>query len=349
MTTDFVRLQTIIPDYKRLIGSEEIDNDVYGGISENDILAWGHDGTGLISTATQKVQRIMVVPIDQYRGKLPKGFLAVIQAAYRENPEKPCIREQVVQWTQETFDKSGCKIVIDLDCPACSKVDCTCNNPIVEVDVNRIYQEAHPEYYYGYMRHFYAYGNTFNREQGCAYTNEFRLMRRTSNTFYGVPYHIGECVNFYVSSPVEYDIDFAGPDNLYISTSFKKGEVLLSYMSEKTDELGYRMVPNTPKAIEAVLHYIDERMAYKAWRRSGDPSKRVDWQILNGLRSEKIGKALAELKMPDQDKWKNFLATTWKQSIPFWHYDKSRNLYNPRETDNGHYWGMVRPDYNFNY
>lgn len=349
MTTDFLNLKTIVPDYKDLIGSESLDSNVYGGISENQILKYGHDAIGLISTATQKVQRIAVIPIDQYKGKLPRGFLAVVQAAYREEPEKHCSREQIVKWTQDTFDKSGCKIEIELVCPACSNVECSCEQSFVEVDVNRIYEEAHPEYYYGYMKHFYNYGNTFSRgERGCCYTDEFKLMRRTSNVFYNVPYHIGECVNFNVNSPVEYDIDFSG-DALYISTTFKKGEVLLSYISEKTDNTGYRMVPNTTKCIEAVLTYIDERMAYTAWRKSMDPGRRVDWQVLHALRSEKIGKAVAELKMPDQDKWKNFLATTWKQPIPFWHYDKSRNLYNPREQDLGYFWAGIRPDYNGNH
>jgi len=324
-------------------------SDIYGGISELDMLRWVHDAVGIISTATQKVQRIVVLNIDDYRARLPNGFLAVVQAAYREEPKECCTREQVVKWVENTFDKHGCKIEISLVCPACSKIECSCDQSFVEVDANRIYQDAHPEQYYGYMKHFYAYGNTFSRGQGCVYTDEFQLMRRTVDAFYNIPYHIGDCVNFKVDSPVEYDISAGIDGGLFISTTFKKGEVLLSYMSEKTDEFGYRMVPDTPRCIEAVLHFLDERLAYRAWRKTGDSARYRDWIALEGLRDKKIARAVAELKLPDQDKFKNFLSTTWKQPIPFWHYDKSRNLHNPNVRDPGYYWPGVRRDYNFNY
>lgn len=346
MTTDFIKIESILPDYRDLIGEDTLDSDTYGGISEDVILKWAHDGLGRIHTYSQKVHKIAVIPIEQYRGKLPGGFLYVVQAAYRIDPEgHRTAREQIVQWTQGTLDKSGCKLIIDLECPACHQTECSCETPVVTVDVDRMFEEAHPEYYYGYMKHFYAYGNTFQRgEVGSCYTDQFKLMRRTSNEFYNIPYHIGDCVNFRVNSPVEYDISFP-----YISTSFKKGEVLLSYISEKTDEKGYRMVPNTTAAIEAVLACIDERIAYRDWRKTKNPQRRVDWLTLDAYRSKKIGQATGELKMPDQDKWKNFLATHWKQSIPFWNYDRSRNLFNPNETDNGYYWANVRPDYNFKF
>lgn len=330
-----------------MIGADSLSSDMYGGIPENDLMEWGHDALGRIHTATQKVHKIAVITIKDHRGILPRGFLAVIQAAYRQDPEVCCTREQVVQWTQDILDGSGCKIVIDLECPSChhANKDCTCDVPVVEVDANRIYRDAHPEQYYGYLKHFYAYGNTFARGTGCAYTNEFQLMRRTSNEFYNIPYHIGDCVNFKVDSPIEYEIHPVG-DTMQISTTFRDGEVLLSYMSEKTDSNGYRMVPNTSAAIAAVLAAIDERVSYRMWRSTRDAQDGTIWRTLMQERERLIGRAVAELKIPDQDKWINFLETNWKQTIPFWSYDRSRNLRSPGKEDLGNYWAGVRPYYN---
>lgn len=347
MTTDFLELETLIPSYKKMIGSESFDSDVYGNIPENDLLEWGHAALGRIHTAAQKVHKIAIIPVNEYRAKLPKGFLLVVQAAYRIEPSKPSFREQVSQWTENLLE--GCKLEIDLICPSCKKNDCNCDTQVVEVDVNRIYKEAHPEYYYGYLKHFYAYGNTFSRnEKGCVYSDEFKLMRRTMDGMTRIPYHIGNCVNIQVDSPIEYEIHPVGTE-LQISTTFKKGEILLSYISEKTGRDGYRMVPNTEAAIQAVLTSIDERVAYRQWRRSRSPQDRVDWQTINQLREDQIGRAVAELKIPDKDRWVNFLDTQWKQPLPFWHYDPQRNLHNPNLRDPGDYWGGVRKDYNFGY
>lgn len=40
----------------------------------------------------------------------------------------------------------------------------------------------------------------------CTLHPEFSLMRRTSNYFYNVPYHVNECININTDSMIEYDI-----------------------------------------------------------------------------------------------------------------------------------------------
>lgn len=350
MTVNFISLESLIPSYKKMVGSESFDSDTYGNIPELDLLEWGNEAVGKLLTATQKVHKLVVLPVRDYRAMLPKGFLAVIQAAYRAYPEKRCRREEIVQWTQNVLDGSGCKVVIDLECPSCREVKCTCESPMVTVDVNEIFKASHPEYYYGYMANFTGYGNTFGNEKACKYTDEFRLMRRTSNTFYNIPYHIGNCVNFSVDSAVEYDIHPVGVDGFQISTTFKEGEVLIAYISEYVDPQGWRMVPNVEEAIEAVLAYMDERVGYRYWRKNkGDQVAFRDYQMLKTLRSQALARAVSTLKMPDKDKWENFLNTHWKQLIPYWSYDSNRNLHNPNRRDPGDYWAGIRPDYNFGY
>jgi hypothetical protein len=200
------------------------------------------------------------------------------------------------------------------------------------------------------MSLFTGYGNTFADGKACKYTEDFKLMRRTCNTFYNIPYHIGNCVNFNIDSPVEYDVHPSGIDGYQISTTFKEGEVLLAYVSEVTNKDGYRLIPNTERSLEAVVSGIDERVAFLYWRRNrGDAHARVDYQVTKQIMEQNIGRAVSELKMPDKDKWLNFLNTHWKQLIPYWTYDSDRNLSNPNRRDPGDYWGKIRPDYNFGY
>ena len=61
--------------------------------------------------------------------------------------------------------------------------------------------------------------------------------------------------------------------NNIIQTSFKDGELEISYLAFPTDDNGYPMVPNDTKVILACAMYVIERTDYKLWRHgkiSGD-------------------------------------------------------------------------------
>lgn len=331
MITDFVSIETVLQEYLDITGEESLDSSYFGGVQEDLILKWANDAVERVYNDTQYVHRIALLQVNNFKAELPSGFKYIAQAAYRELAEEPCLREEIVQWTQKTLDSSGCSLKIDLECPKCHKESCGCNS-FVEVNANRLYQDSRPELYTQYMGHFYGHGGLNRRGYKSNYHPDFYLMRKTSTTYFNVPYHIGSCINLNIDCRVEYDIDYP-----YIIVNFEKGEILLSYVSEKTDENGYRMVPNLPNVFEAVSTYVDERMAYRKWRREGGNSLRTDWRELKQLREMTIARARSQLSIPAQDEFKQYMDNHWRKLIPYWNYDKNLGRFQSDRFNYGDY------------
>lgn len=341
MTVDYITLDTILQDYLDITGEESLDTTYYGGVKEEVILKWGNDAIERISNDTQHVHRIVLLEVRNHKAELPAGFKYVAQAAYRMECDEPCLREEVIEHTQKSICDTGCSYNITKECPKCHKSNCDCNL-MVEVKANRIYQDAHPEFYTQYMSHFYRHGGLTDRGCRSSYHPHFYLMRKTSNTFFNVPYHIGNCVNLNVESSVEYDIEHP-----YIIVNFDRGEILLSYISEQTDDNGYRLVPNLPNAIEAIVTYIDERMAYRRWRREGGPGPRGDWQTIKALREQTIARARSQLQIPDQDEFKQYMDNHWRKLIPYWDYDRNLGRFQVDKFNYGKYYSTNSSNRNF--
>lgn len=323
----FIGINSVIEDYLDFSGHE-------GELDETWVLKQANDAVERITTDQQLVHKIEILDVRNYRAVLPDNFKYVNQAAYRIKPEHPCSREEISQFTQKVLG-TDCNLEINLKCPNCYKEECSCDQRVIEVDVNRIYETAHPEMFTRYMDHFYRTGNTTKRGTESFYHPDFLLMRKTSNSFFNTPYHIGKCVNLSIDSKVEYDID---PPLIIVN--FKEGEILLSYMSVKTDENGYRMIPNSEVVFEAINYYIEERMSFKKYRQTREQKDRIFWQQMKELREKHIGRAKAQLQTPDVDEWWQFVKNHWTKVVPYYNweinYNKSTNdrfMY-PGQTNN---------------
>ena len=332
MTTSYVSIDTVLQEYLDISGEESLDSSYYGGVKEELILKWAHDALERVHTDRQHCHRIALLRVENYKAELPLGFKYIAQAACRVDPQEPCLREEIVEWTQKSLCDTGCSYTISKECPKCHETNCDCNL-IVEVDANRIYQDSRPELYTQYMSHFYRHGGLNKRGMRSQYHPDFYLMRKTSNNFFNVPYHIGNCLNLNLDTRIEYDIDHP-----YIIVNFEKGEILLSYISDRTDENGYRLVPDLPTVHEAIAIYVDEKMAYRRWRREGGSTNRVDWRELRSLREQAIARARSQLQIPDQDEFKQYMDNHWRKLIPYWDYDRNLGRFQVDKFNYGKYY-----------
>lgn len=282
------------------------------------------DGAARINTFNQLTQHVGLFIVHDYKAEIPNNLKYIIQCACREHPDVCTPVEQVSKMTQDIVN-SECELEISVKCPNCHCEPCCCeNNKIVEVDVNRIWETANPQYMTSYMRHFYKHGGNTGRGYRSLYHPDFLLMQHASGNFWNVPYHINGCLNNRLECFYEYKIDFP-----YIIVNFKQGELLISYMANKLDKNGYHMLPDNVQAIKAVVYYAAERMAFGKYFQQPTATNERMWQNMMTMAERNIGRANNELRMWSEDKFWNFVQNHWRKLVPYRKFNQNMNRNKP--------------------
>ena len=316
MRTGYISINTILEDYIDFSGDDQ-------QIPESIILKIANDTLSKIVTGDNYEFRIARLDVKDFQATLPKGFKSVIQAMYKDRSSRPVTRNEIIEYKQKIWG-SECELNISIDCPNCHKEECNCNSDTVIVEVDRIWQDTHPELYASkkYLNNFGRLGEI--KDNPC---QQFRLMKRTSNNFFNAPYHIEGCENINFDSDVEYDIV---PPRMIVN--IKEGEVLLSYLSEVLDSVGYKMIPDHPRVSEAIRSALDSAITWKQYLRTGDPKVRDMHLLADKKKVENIIMARSAIRVPDYDQWVQFLQNHWKKMIPY-SLDRSEANLNRFEND----------------
>lgn len=308
MKYEKISIQSVVEDFIDFTGEDsEIDEQL--------ILKFADDAISRFSDPEQYVFGIYLLPVENYKAKLPKGFKLVAQAAFRKGPDPGNLREQIIEWNQDVLG-TDCTLVTNLECDNCDE------EAIIISDVNRIYESAHPELYTQDMFHFLRSGGTTSRGTQCGYSSQFYLMKPASSTFQNIPMHVSECLNLKVESEIEYAVT---PP--YISVNEKEGDILLACFTEDLDEEGYRRVPNVPIVFEAINRFIEERLAYIRFRKSGSQADGNFYQMALQLKEQAIGRAKSQLQMPSYVEFKSFIDSYWKRVLPYYNYESNMGRY----------------------
>lgn len=319
MKTNFIPAKAAVKEFLRFTGHE-------GKLDKTDLVAWANDAVERLTSDEQLVHRIVLLPVKNYIVQLPEGFTSVVQAAYRDKSPRCTPRVEISQYTQKVLG-TGCDLKIDVQCPECHEESCNCGAPIVEVDVDRLWKTSHPQYSEAYVRHFYDYGGNVEigggRLNQSVYHPEFRLMKYTTSSFFNIPYHLDNCLNFSVDCEVEYSINHPT-----MNVNFKDGEVLLSYLGTRLDEDGYRMIPDHPVAIRAISYAMAERFLYIEYMKTFEQKNRIAWQMHVELAEKWIARARAQLQTPGEDEFMNFVKKFMHKVVPEHNYEE--NLYRGR-------------------
>lgn len=310
MKTNFVSAKSAVKEFLRNSGHS-------GDLEKTDILAWANDAAYIISTDEQLVHKIILLNVNDYKVELPKDFKYIIQAAYKIDNKKSCsqLKTEIVQFKQKQW---GCELEINVKCPKCHKVECSCDEPSFVIDVNKMWANAHPEHMMAYAKHFYSFGKTY--KNSCCYHDEFRLMRPNSSSFHNLNYHIGNCINLNLDCEINYTVELPN-----IIVNFKEGTILLAYLASNTDEDGYLMIPDTPRSHDAIYRYVQERMLYKKYLEDFSQNVRIAWQTSVELKEKAISRARAELQTPEQDEFSSFVSKFIHKVLPY--YKPENNLY----------------------
>lgn len=313
MKTTMLTVNECIGEYLDATGHE-------GELDEIYLKKCLSDGASRLHTFQQYKHMVEVFDVYDYKFKLPLNFKYIIQAACRVEPPLPIAREAISKMTQKVLG-TGCEIQIDVKCPACHSEPCACDDrKVVEVDVNRIWETANPQYFTRYMQHYYMHGGNTGRGYRSLYHDDFILMKKSSGSFWNIPYHINGCLNLRVESGYEYNVE---PPNMIVN--FKEGEVLVGYIAEQTDAEGYLLIPETPQAIQAVIWYAAERMAFLKYSQAPSQATERFWKNMYQMREIHIGRAKNELRMYSEDEFLQFVDNYWRKAVPYRNFMRNLN------------------------
>lgn len=303
MDLNYISIKSIVDSYVLKTGNEDI--------TESQILRLTNDELETFLPSDQYRTFVCLLDIQNYKGVLPNNFKYVLQAAYNLKTSHD-IKEVITQYQQKKYG-TNCKYELNLICE-------DCDTSVAEINITEDWIKNNPQVFYN---HANAYQEFRSLNGGKSYIDDkFHLMRRTTNYFFNIPYHLNDCINFHVDSNIEYNIE----DGTII-TNFKEGKVLLSYMGYKMDKEGWLMIPNHPTVYDALIKSIEATLAYIEYRKDKNPTNRNFYMEAVQMKEKAVLKAKTQTVIPPRDKWKMFMRNHWNRVIPNLSYEGVHNSF----------------------
>lgn len=87
------------------------------------------------------------------------------------------------------------------------------------------------------------------------------------------------------------------------------------------------MIPDVPLIFDAVIQWVEERLAYIDYRRTRQQNDRIFWQQSMELRDKKIKQARMYLSTPTPDEWEMFIRNHWVRKVPNYKWEAHHNAF----------------------
>ncbi len=294
------------------------DKGITNGVKEDILRRWISRATEMCVRVECQVFRVALIDIKNRVGKLPDYLHSIELAGALESGRGHVGREEMRSWV---YDKLGtdCEVEVRLNCPQCSQTSCNCSEPVVEIEMDRIYREERPYLTHVNYKHFVGYSAPITDGMSCMdIAPRFHIMKPkiTDSAFWNSKHYLGVCND--LGPSLRYAHSFHLEDGKIITT-MDEGQVVIAYLANKRDADGYFMVPDNAVLVEAILAYIDyqhsKRMAMRGNQTDQNYSLNCErrWK---DLRAD----AINELEMPSDITWENIINQHWKQGIERFHY-----------------------------
>lgn len=306
---------------KKIINDIAVKSGNKTDFNPDDVLYMANGIAELIIPGDAFIEEIALIDIDNYKGKLPSNLKYVSQALYREEQKHECPTHVITDYTKKLYG-TDCEVNVSLKCDPCSD---SCGTKKVVMDADYNYLINNSQWAYNHSNFFYGNRNTnpmFNTKNKDNVFPEFSLMRRTTDHFFNIPYHINECINFNADSRVEYNLEYPN-----IIVNFKKGKVLLAYVGIKVDDEGYRMIPDIEEVYDAIYYSIRERLLEQKFDNEPSQNNRIALQMAEAKAIAKRKRATSILSNQDPDEWMMFIKNNWVRTIPNYKWESVGNRF----------------------
>lgn len=302
---EYISLKTALAEYHNNTHSKD-------EVSEDNILQWASDCLEKIGNYRQYASNIAVLPIQNYKAKLPNDFIAAELLLYQN--ETNCSTTTLALSEVAAQAEPNCKI---------SCTDC-CGKGIVETAAQPWLHQNFP--WFGYSRVVYG-SNMFTQDKFP------RLRPMKLNDKSAIKYHLNDCENILKTDDNDYKdyVDYSIKDG-HIITTKKDGLIILFYLGQVTDEEGYPMIPNKIEYIEAIYFYIMMKIAWADYASDKTQQARLFYSDTKALSDGSIARCVAVMNTPTWEEWKS-ISEMWRSRLPQVNlygpnidYNKARNL-----------------------
>lgn len=249
--------------------------------------------------------KIALLTVENYSVVLPDDFKKVIEAAYWMPPEV-ANKWEITQYIYKNI-KDDCDLEINIKCPECyegtsSSTGCNeCDDTYIEVNLDDIWRNAHPELHHMYNKFFNRTSTMYTDINRSSYHNSFQLLTPSLSPFFATEYHIPTCRNLGVRSHLGYKIE-----KPKLIVNFREGLILFAYYGLELDEDSLPTIPDYPRVVETVHYYLDEKTSYINWLVKKNKQDFEFFQAARALRLQSMNLAMNDLNPFDvKEFWAN--------------------------------------------
>lgn len=291
-------------------------------VQEVLIRRWMMDALYMVPTTEELTHQIVHLVVTDGRAELPETFKLVQAVVGRKAPKDKRTRrvEELVQWALPTSDPE-ISLEVRAVCSKCKKYECTtCSAPIIEVDVDRVWEMGNP---HAFMKRFTGMGTWGNGAGEEDSMTSWTMLRPMTGHFSSARHFLSDCPN--LNAPYEAPSFFL--ELPFIKTSFMEGELMLSYLGRQVDNEGDLMVPDQVSLLEGIKAHVMHKWFMRLYTRSVGAKTEGSQQYLQAAqlnlqtRDRYFGVYRSEATQPDPKEFAAFMKDVWLQRLPDINYD----------------------------
>lgn len=317
----YISVKAAVNEYLKTVNPDD-------EIDRTRIMSAANVAASMLTNANIKDISVVPLQVYDYKAQLPANFYEIIQVLYRKEIDTYCKRIEVVEWTKNCFG-TGCDLIIKKECPKCHmETACDCGIPPIIIQADHHWNNLHSGQLFTNTLSYK--GDYVIGENSCSPKfKEFNILNRTTNNFHSLKYDTNDNCDYRgYATRDEYDIK---EGKIITSSDFKKGELLLAYLSHKIDEDGYYMIIDNPIVIKAVTSYIMSNEALASYAKNRTQNDRAYWSDMNQLSQYDMDKALKLISMPSFDIVKASIKNHWSKVVTNYHHQYNLGRYRPDE------------------
>ena len=309
--TRYLEVDTLVNEYLT-------DREINGAHREEIHRRWVSRATEQLVRTRCWQYRLALLTVKNNVAELPKYIENICLVGSLEAGHPYVGREEMRSWVYDVMG-NDCQVEVRLNCPKCHNSQCSCPEPLIELEMDKLYREERPYLTHVNYWNFLGYSAPMTDGFSCmAIAPKFKLMRPvvSNAVFWASSYFLGVCNDLGTAwaSPHYFSID---QDKLI--TDMREGQILMAYFSQVRDSQGYMKVPDNPYVVEAILAYMDMQYA-KRKARAGNQTDRnnardalMDWKQAQAI-------AINKLEMPSEEEWEGIINRYYKIPIDRFYY-----------------------------
>lgn len=300
----------------------KLDPIIYDWIEDNPIskqyidylqlYRWALNPIGTFTTVDTGVLKYAIVDILNTKGELPADWMKMESVAYRlyTEKEKCTTTKKVTEYIQKGYGDNF-DLEIKVKCDKCKSDSCSCNDGVVEVNVDKIFQLENPWFWDGTSMSVPKHSRDFDK---FSYDNGFRYMSHAHEPMWNAQKYVSQCLELELPENPKYRVDTPPIIEVNIPPNKEyRTELLIAYLGKRMDENGDYLVPDVPEAHDAIKYHLSYMFYRKMYLETEKPIYKRESSEAMALRDVNIGYTRDAVSNIETDKLKAYLSNKFNR------------------------------------